>query len=84
MSLAIFCSVVGIAVDWIGDKLYWTDYSNKKVNVMDFSGENVAQLLEVTSFNPTAIVVDPLNRYVYTYNCHLFFQRVYTCTITAT
>lgn len=39
---------------------------------MDLSGENIALLLEVTPFNPTAIVVDPLNRYV---TAILFFKE---------
>ena len=38
---------------------------------MDFSGENIGLLLEVTSFHPTAIVVDPLNRYI---TAILFFK----------
>ena len=59
-----FCSAlhaVGIAVDWIGNYLYWTDYSKLQVNAMDFYGESGTSLIDVGPFQPTAIAVDPIN-----------------------
>ena len=58
-----FCSAVhavGITVDWIGNYLYWTDYSKLQVNAVDFFGGSYTSLVDVRPFQPTAIAVDPI------------------------
>ena len=49
----------GIAVDWIGRKLYWTDRSPGKVEVSELDGRNRAVLISVNVKRPRAIVVHP-------------------------
>ena len=52
----------GIAVDWIGRKLYWTDRSPGKVEVSELDGRNRAVLISENVKRPRAIVVHPKYR----------------------
>ena len=54
----------GIAVDWITDKLYWTDSTTKVIEVSELDGSNRKRLFCADIDNPRPIVVDPFNRYV--------------------
>ena len=53
-----------VAVDWINDKLYWTDIVHAKIEVADIFDSNMRKVLLRTGANtlPRAIVVDPRNR----------------------
>ncbi|XP_072034880.1 low-density lipoprotein receptor-related protein 2-like isoform X2 [Amphiura filiformis] len=53
----------GIAVDYLHNRLYWTDQGLDAIFTADFSGQNRVQLL--TSSVPRAIVVDPCNGMMY-------------------
>ena len=55
----------GIAVDWISDKLYWTDESKKVIEVSKLDGSNRTVLFSKDIDHPRPIVVDPFNRYVF-------------------
>lgn len=57
---------VGIAVDWITDKLYWTDSATKVIEVSELDGSNRKRLFCANIDNPRPIVVDPFNRYTFT------------------
>ena len=52
----------GIAIDWIGKKLYWTDRSPGKVEVSELDGKNRAVLISKNIQRPRAIVVHPQYR----------------------
>ena len=56
----------GIAVDWVNQKLYWTDADLQEVVVYDPSNGHRKRLFNTTVgstiSSPRAIVVDPMNR----------------------
>ena len=68
----------GAAVDWISNKLYWTDAGLNTVDVLDLSDGYHATLISTgSSSTPQAIVVDPQTRYMVVnitnqlcYNCN--------------
>ena len=49
----------GLAVDWINDKIYWTDSGLKHIEVADLNGAKRAILFANGLDKPRAIVVDP-------------------------
>ena len=53
----------GLAVDWIGKNLYWTDYNIDIIGVANAQGRNMAVLHYINITAPRAIVVDPSDRY---------------------
>ncbi|TNM89007.1 hypothetical protein fugu_005261 [Takifugu bimaculatus] len=60
--------VEGIAVDWMADNLYWTDDGPKKtisVARLEKASQTRKTLIEGKMTHPRAIVVDPLNGWMY-------------------
>nr|XP_026694188.1 low-density lipoprotein receptor-related protein 6 isoform X2 [Ciona intestinalis] len=55
----------GLACDWIGRKLYWTDRGTKRIEVSELDGSHRKVLLWNNLDLPRAIAVDPHNRYMY-------------------
>ena len=51
--------VEDIAVDWVGQNLYWTDYGMETIEVVNLAGENRMVLFSENITNPRAIEVDP-------------------------
>lgn len=60
----------GIAVDWIGRKLYWLDRHAKHLDVAELNGTNRKTLLTGIA-DPRAIVVHPGTGYLYFTSWHL-------------
>ena len=58
----------GIAVDWINQKLYWTDTGNDRIEVAEFDGTNRLELIKTGLHEPRAIVVHPFIGYVEEYS----------------
>uniref|UniRef100_A0A8C9VTS3 LDL receptor related protein 1 n=1 Tax=Scleropages formosus TaxID=113540 RepID=A0A8C9VTS3_SCLFO len=61
-------TVEGIAVDWMADNLYWTDDGPKKtisVARLEKASQTRKTLIEGKMTHPRAIVVDPLNGWMY-------------------
>lgn len=56
--------ISGLAVDWIGRNLYWTDSALNVIEVSSLNGSNRRALISSGLDNPRAILVDPLNGYV--------------------
>lgn len=71
--LFLFClfltdldNVEGIAVDWIGNNLYWTNDGHRKtitVARLEKASQSRKTLLEGDMSHPRGIVVDPVNGY---------------------
>jgi sugar lactone lactonase YvrE len=55
----------GIAVDWISDKIYWTDAARAHVSVADLSGTNRTVLFSDDMKKPRGIALDPTTGYMY-------------------
>lgn len=72
----------GIAVDWLGLNIYWTDPVNNRIEVSRLMGSSRRTLLWRV-FEPHSIVLDPLAGITYFIqsNLHLnpdnFFLRIY-------
>ena len=55
-----------IALDWIGNNLYWTDAFYARIEVMDLDTRHRRELIRTGADTiPRAIAVDPSTRYVY-------------------
>lgn len=54
-------NISGLAVDWIGDNVYWTSVEKGKIKVMDTNGKNERTLIRHLT-KPSSITVDPINR----------------------
>ena len=56
----VTCShAVGLAIDWIGRKIYWTDFNLRKIEVMDVNGDNRKVIMQSSVDQPRFIAVDP-------------------------
>lgn len=60
----------GIAIDWVGKKLYWLDRHAKHLDVAELNGTNRKTLLTGIA-DPRAIVVHPGTGYLYFTSWHL-------------
>ena len=50
-------------MDWVSDKLYWTDIEKRRLGVSDLSGQNRSVLFSNLD-KPLAIALDPRSRLV--------------------
>ncbi len=55
---------VGLAWDWVNQKLYWIDNIDDDIEVYDPSSQVRRVLFDVDLADPSAIVVDPTTGYV--------------------
>ncbi|XP_077997711.1 prolow-density lipoprotein receptor-related protein 1-like [Glandiceps talaboti] len=55
----------GIAIDWMGKNIYWTDDGLKSISVANLTGHHRKTLIKEEMGHPRAIVVDPKNGYLY-------------------
>ena len=58
-------SPTGLAVDWINEKVYWTDVGTDKIEVSNFDGSQRSVVIWSGMERPRDIVVDPSNGYFY-------------------
>lgn len=56
---------VSLSLDWINRVLYWTDSVAKTIERADLDGSNRGTFLTVGSSTPGALVVDPINGFVF-------------------
>ncbi len=50
-----------IAVDWIGNNLYWIDAGSQTIKMSDLNGKNIRKLATGKLQGPQSIVLDPEN-----------------------
>ncbi|XP_078701573.1 prolow-density lipoprotein receptor-related protein 1-like isoform X3 [Branchiostoma floridae x Branchiostoma belcheri] len=55
----------GIAIDWVGRHIYWTDARKDALEVADLDGNNRKTLLNTGMDRPHSVAVDPKNGYVF-------------------
>ncbi|XP_014786530.1 low-density lipoprotein receptor-related protein 6 [Octopus bimaculoides] len=55
----------GLALDWLGKKLYWTDSETNRIEVSNLNGSFRKILFWENLDQPRAIALDPLNGYMY-------------------
>nr|XP_022902920.1 low-density lipoprotein receptor-related protein 2 [Onthophagus taurus] len=60
----------GLAVDWIGRKLYWLDRHSKNLDVAELNGTN-RRTLQTGIADPRALIVHPGTGYMYYTSWHL-------------
>ena len=54
----------GLAVEWESDLIYWTDYTNERIEVAQLDGKNRRTLIAGGMRRPREIAVDPRKGYV--------------------
>lgn len=64
----------GIAVDWVGRKLYWLDRHSKQLEVAELDGTH-RKTLSVGIGDPRALAVHPGIGYLYLTSWHLQARR---------
>ena len=47
-------------MDWINDKLYWTDVGTSRIEVAELTGRNRSVLVHTALQQPRGLVVDPI------------------------
>lgn len=53
-------NVEGVAIDWMGRNLYWTDEGLNTINVIKLEKNNYRRtVIHDSTFHPRAIVLDP-------------------------
>ena len=79
----------GLAVEWESDLIYWTDYTNERIQVAQLDGKNRRSLITSGIRLPKEIAVDPRKGYVLQiYNdtscraCHMTSRQPYWCSKT--
>ena len=60
---------VGVAVDWVNDKVYWTDMATGTIEVCELNGSRKKLLFSSNLEKPRAIILDPLSRCVVIFCC---------------
>ena len=50
---------VGVAVDWVNDHLYWTEYTTRKISVSYLNGSYPSQVTDTGDLTPRSIAVHP-------------------------
>ena len=51
-------------MDWVNDKLYWTDIETGLIEVSELDGRHRKRLFSVNLEKPRAIVLDPHSRHI--------------------
>lgn len=57
--------IKGIAVEWESGLIYWTDYTNRRIEVAQLDGKNRRILISKDIRNPLGIAVDPRRGYMF-------------------
>ena len=62
----------GLAFDWLGNNIYWTDSGKKMIEMARMDGHYRRTLIAGLT-KPKAIVLDPYNGYVFMAECLVLF-----------
>lgn len=66
----------GLACDWIGKKLYWTDSETNRIEVANLNGTHRKVLFWQDLDQPRAIALDPAHGYVMLCFCHRYHALI--------
>lgn len=56
----------GVAIDWLGRNIFWTDEALKTINVARLDNPDIRRVIVNNSlYHPRAIVLDPRKGFVY-------------------
>ncbi|XP_041374230.1 low-density lipoprotein receptor-related protein 1-like [Gigantopelta aegis] len=59
-------SCEGLAIDWVGNNLYWTDDGLRTISVVRLNNRSMSYTIQIENLNhPKAIAVDPNEGYMY-------------------
>ena len=62
--LIVLCLLLGgLAIDWIHDKLYWTDSGTSRIEVANLDGTHRKVMLWQNMEKPRAIALHPIEGY---------------------
>lgn len=67
-------SPAGLSLDWITNKLYWTDAGTVRIEVSNIDGSMRSLLIWEQLDKPRDIVVDPLGRFSHTE--YIYFRQI--------
>ena len=62
-----YLNTESLSVDWVNNKIYWTDISERRIGVIDLLGKNNYKydlLSTGENSSPRGIAVDPTTRYL--------------------
>ena len=59
MTHVLLCASGGVAVDWVHDKLFWTDSGTSRIEVSDLDGRMRKVIVWKDVDKPRALAVDP-------------------------
>ena len=65
IAVVVYCASESLSVDWINNKLYWTDVRERSIGVLDLSNNRNYKhnlLSTVDNLSPRGIAVDPTTR----------------------
>ncbi|CAD5111663.1 DgyrCDS948 [Dimorphilus gyrociliatus] len=71
----------GIAVDWINEKIYWTDAALDQIQVSNFNGDFQMVLVSGTIGNPRSIAVSPKKGYLFWTDWNRHSPRIERCSM---
>ncbi|KAG8174602.1 hypothetical protein JTE90_024849, partial [Oedothorax gibbosus] len=73
----------GLAVDWIHNLIYWTEYYNDAIGVSRLDGSMVRTVLKEEGIKPHAIVLNPAEGFMF-WSDHGFVWKIERCNMDGT
>jgi hypothetical protein len=75
-------NIFKMAIDWIGRRIFWTQYSPNGISVANLNGKERRLLIKTSPYTPYSIAVDPIVGYVFLIGITFVVNHVYFLMIT--